>query len=187
METLEIIGFGLLVVVARAADVTAGTLRMISVVDGRLRTSFALGFVEVLVWLSVTAVVFESITQEPILGLFYAFGFSLGNVIGILVERALPLGNLSLRVVGGDDVREVAKQIRDLGLGATLVKGEGRDGERLLLFSFMPKRQLKPVLAILKPVRERIFYTLDYGGSSNKILAPVGYRPANPRRFFKRK
>lgn len=172
---------------ARIIDVTVGTLRVISVIDGRLKMAFILGFVEVVIWLSVISLTLEKVGQEPLLALFFALGFSLGNVLGIVVERKIPMGNLTLRLVGAEEVRDIAAQIREAGLGATVLRGEGRAGERLMLFCFMPKRELGKVQAILKPFRERVFYTLDYGGSSNKVLLPQSAQPAGPRRFFKRK
>lgn len=187
MDWLILIGVGLLVMLARIIDVTIGTLRVISVIDGRIKTSFLLGFVEVIIWLAVVSVTLEKIAGQPVLALFFALGFSLGNVLGIIVERRIPLGNLTLRVVGGPDIRDVANEIRDLGLGATVVPGEGRQGERLLLFCFMPKKMLPKVMKILQPRRDHIFYTLDYGGSANRILLPASSQPAGPRRFFKRK
>lgn len=187
MELLTVTGLGLLIMLARIVDVTIGTLRVISVIDGRIKTSFILGFVEVVIWLVVVSATLEMIQRKPVYALFFALGFSLGNVLGIMVERRIPLGNLTLRVVGGADIRDIANQIRDLGLGATVVPGEGRSGERFLLFSFMPKKMLPKVMKVLDPVREHVFYTLDYGGSSNRILLPQSAQPAGPRRFFKRK
>lgn len=187
MDFVTLIGVGLLIMLARVVDVTVGTLRVISVIDGRLKMAFILGFIEVVIWLSVISITLEKVGREPALALFFALGFSLGNVLGIVVERKIPLGNLTLRVVGSEDVRTIAEKIRDIGLGATVIKGEGRSGERLLLFTFMPKKQLRAVRQILAPFRDHIFYTLDYGGSSNRILLPNSAQPAGPRRFFKRK
>lgn len=187
MDILQIIGIGLLIMLARIVDVSIGTLRVISVIDGRLTTAFGLGFLEVIVWIGVISVTLEKVQETPVLGLFFALGFSLGNVVGILVERRIPLGNLTLRVVGGEDLRPLAASIRELGLHATLLKGEGRSGECMMLFTFMPKKYLPKTLKLLEPLRENIFYTLDYGGSSNQVLVPNSALPAGPRRFFKRK
>ena len=173
MEYLPLLGVGLLIMIARMTDVTIGTLRVISVIDGRMKTAFFLGFVEVIIWLSVITLTLEKIEASPVLAFFFALGFSLGNVLGIIVERRIPLGNLTLRLVGGEEVRAIATEIRETGLGATVLKGEGATGERLMLFCFLPKKMLPKVLTILKPRRERVFYTLDYGGSS-KPRAPPG-------------
>jgi uncharacterized protein YebE (UPF0316 family) len=187
MDWWSIIGIGLLIMLARMTDVSIGTMRVISVVDGRMKMAFWLGFLEVIVWISVISVTLKYIEEEPLLALFFALGFSIGNVLGILLERKIPLGNLTLRVVGGEDVRTIASQIREIGLHATVLKGEGREGECLMMFTFMPKKYLKQVMKILEPMRDRIFYTLDYGGSSNQVLLPNSVQPTSPRRFFKRK
>lgn len=187
MGWLEILGVGSLIMLARIVDVTVGTLRVISVIDGRQVTAFCLGFVEVLIWLAVISVTVEKVAAEPVLAVFFALGFSTGNVLGIWVERRIPLGNLTLRVVGGEEVWDITAKVRELGLGATLIRGEGRDGERWVMFSFMPKKLLRKVLKVIAPHRDRVFYTLDYGGSSNRVLVPVSQLPAGPRRFFKRK
>jgi uncharacterized protein YebE (UPF0316 family) len=168
-------------------DVAIGTLRVISVIDGRLKTSFFLGFVEVLIWVSVISLTLKQIDNQPWLAVFFALGFSLGNVVGIMVERRLPLGNLTLRAVGGEEIRSLAASLRGIGLGATVLKGEGHRGERFMLFSFMPKRVLRQVKSLLEPVKDDIFYTLDYGGSSNRVLLPRGLQPPGPRTLSKRK
>jgi hypothetical protein len=74
MDWLTSLGVGVLIMLARMADVTLGMIQ-----------------------------------QNPWLGLFVALGFSLGSVLGILMERRIPLGNLTLRAVGGDEVRELAQ------------------------------------------------------------------------------
>jgi uncharacterized protein YebE (UPF0316 family) len=187
VDLLISLGIGLLIMTARMVDVAIGTLRVISVVDGRLKTSFVLGFVEVLIWVSVISLTLKEIDDNPWLAVFFALGFSLGNVVGIVVERRLPLGNLTLRAVGGEEIRDLAARLREFGVGATVLKGEGHRGERFMLYSFMPKSTLRKVRHLLESVKNEVFYTLDYGGTSNRVLLPAGLQPSSPRRFFKRK
>jgi len=85
---------GILVFLARVADVSMGTMRTISIVRGRTKTAFVLGFVEISLWLVVIAAVLASISSRPILGIFYALGFSTGNVAGILLERRIAFGQV---------------------------------------------------------------------------------------------
>jgi len=187
MEWMQTLGIGVLIMLARMVDVTIGTLRVISVIDGRMKTSFVLGFIEVVVWLSVMSLTLGLIEDNPWLGLFFAIGFSVGNVLGILVERRIPLGNLTLRAVGGDEIRELATGLHEEGLRTTLLKGESHSGEKNMLFCFMPKRALPKVMRHVKPMRERIFYTLDYGGTSNQILMSRTQTPPSRRRSPLRK
>lgn len=127
------------------------------------------------------------IEENPLFGFFFALGFSLGNVFGILLERRIPLGNLTLRVVGREEVRELAGQLQDLGLRTTLLKGEGKTGEKNMMFCFMPKRILPKVQPLLRSHRDEIFYTLDYGGISNKVLLPRTKAAPSQRRSPLRK
>jgi len=181
------VGIGLLIMLARMADVTIGTLRVISVIDGRMKTSFLLGFFEVVIWLSVISMTLGRIEENPWFGLFFALGFSIGNVLGILVERRIPLGNLTLRAVGGDSIRELAAALHEKGLRTTLLKGEGHSGENNMLFCFMPKRALGKAMPLIKGLGDQVFYTLDYGGVSNKVLMPRTQSPPSRRRSPLRK
>ena len=73
----------------RIIDVSLGTMRTITVVNGRLRLSVALGFFEVLVWVTAVSQVILRLRDHPILVLAYAAGFAAGNAVGILLERKL--------------------------------------------------------------------------------------------------
>lgn len=187
MELMTTIGIGLLIMLARIADVTIGTLRVISVIDGRMKTSFLLGFCEVVIWLSVISLTLGRIEENPWFGLYFAMGFSIGNVLGIWVERRIPLGNLTLRAVGSDKIRELAEALHEQGLSTTLLKGEGHSGEKNMLFCFMPKRALKKAMPLIKQRGDQIFYTLDYGGVSNQVLMPRIKSPPSQRRSPLRK
>jgi len=83
---------GIFVFIARIVDVSVGTLRTISIVQGRTKLSFFLAFIETSVWLVVLSAVLPKVMETPLLGLFYAFGFATGNVVGILVEKRLAMG-----------------------------------------------------------------------------------------------
>lgn len=187
MHWMDTLAVGLVIMLARMVDVTIGTLRVISVIDGRTKTSFLLGFFEVLIWLSVISLTLQRIQENPWFALFFALGFSLGNVMGILVERRIPLGNLTLRAIGGEEVRSLASDLQECGLPTTILKGEGQRGENNMLFCFMPKRALPRVRDALKSYRDAIFYTLDYGGTSNKTLMPRSQPTASRRRGALRK
>ena len=92
---LSTLGLGILIFLARVADVTLGTVRTMSIVQGRTKMSFFLGFVEISMWLAVISAVISKIATSPILGFFYALGFSTGNVVGIMIERKLAFGNIA--------------------------------------------------------------------------------------------
>jgi uncharacterized protein YebE (UPF0316 family) len=90
---------GVLVFMARVVDVAVGTLRTISIIQGRTRAAFFLAFVETSIWLLVLCAVLPKVIELPLLGIFYAFGFATGNVVGILVEKRLATGYANCSII----------------------------------------------------------------------------------------
>ncbi|MCF8054585.1 MAG: DUF5698 domain-containing protein [Deltaproteobacteria bacterium] len=171
MFNTETILLGLLVFTCRCVDVSCGTMRTIAVVNGRILASFLLGLVEVSVWLTVISFLLPTIQQAPLLGVFYALGYSSGNVLGVYLERLLPIGNLTLRIFLAEKDIPVIDKIRAANFRVTAFEGKGRDGRIILLFVFIKKKNLRKVLRMIKEQESNIFYTVDYGGEThNNIL-----------------
>ena len=80
-----------LIVLARITDVSLGTVRMVSVVQGRRAFAAVLGFFEAVVFISVVAKVLLNMNQ-PVYALAYGFGFATGTYLGMLIEQRLAFG-----------------------------------------------------------------------------------------------
>ena len=91
------IWFGLVIFAARVVDVSIGTLRVASIVQGRTKAAFILAFLETGMWVFIISSVLGRIVERPIVGVFYALGFATGNVVGIMLERRMAYGNMVIR------------------------------------------------------------------------------------------
>jgi len=100
--------------VARIGDVSLGTLRTILVFRRYRFYAAALGFVEVLVWLSAAAQVIRNL-DVWYLALAYAGGFAAGNVVGIWLEGKLAVGLELVRAVSESREVELARHLREAG------------------------------------------------------------------------
>lgn len=179
---------GLAVFAARVTDVTLGTVRTLSIVHGRMRLAFVLGFVEISIWLVVISTVVGKIAEEPVLGAFYALGFASGNVFGIWLERKIAHGNLILRVISqSDSGREVAAMLREAGHAVTVFHGEGAAGPVMELYIVCRRRDLKPILASIRTLDPDPFYVTETAGEVNRILRPMLPRRTGWRSVGKRK
>jgi uncharacterized protein YebE (UPF0316 family) len=190
METLldpTTLATGVLVFLARVFDVTLGTLRTISTVQGRTRTAFALGFFEITMWLVVISTVISEVTSKPVLGFFYALGFSTGNVVGILVEQRLALGRAVVRVISTTHGREIANRIRELGHRVTSFAGEEPQGPVNLLFVVCLRKQVPVVVAALRAIEPEAFYTVDMLGPTGRATRPIMQPATGWRALIKRK
>src|SRR5262245_34041557 len=90
------------VFLARAIDVTFGTVRTISVVNGRLKVAVALAFVEVLVWAIAVGELIKRLHESPWLVVAFAGGVAAGSAMGISLERRLALGTCVVRLIASD-------------------------------------------------------------------------------------
>ncbi|WP_169304682.1 DUF2179 domain-containing protein [Chloroherpeton thalassium] len=168
----------------RTVDVSLGTLRTISIIQGRLTASFFLGLVEVSIWLTIISATLQYISQNPMIGIFYALGFSTGNVVGIFLERKVPIGNVTMRLFVKEKDLDLVEKLREKGFSITKFSGEGHSGAVYLLFCFTQKKRLPEFLAEIQS-RDEVFYTVDYGGYGAKILAPTPTQPTGWRNKLK--
>jgi uncharacterized protein YebE (UPF0316 family) len=184
---IAIAATGLLISLSRIIDVSLGTLRTISIVEGRKWMAFWLGFFEVILWLIVISTVIQRIQTTPLLGVFYAFGFATGNMVGIELEHWLALGHIILRVISKDHCRELCNCIRVNGFSVTVFHGEGKDGPASELYIVCRRRELKPLLQLVQEIDPHSFYVTEHAGAVSKIYRPMMQQATGWRAIFKKK
>lgn len=168
----------LLIIAARIADVSLGTIRTIMVVQGRRTIALVLGFFEVLVWVTIVSRVITETTQ-PIYAIAYSFGFALGNYIGMTIERKLAMGRQVVRVFTRQG-EELAGALRDAGYRVTQFLGHGRDGPVEQLFIEITRREAARVISQARMLDPRCYYMVDdvrFASSADlQIGEPGGWR-----------
>lgn len=152
---------GVAIFLARIIDVSCGAIRTISLVQGRMALAFWAGFVEVVVWLIVLSNTLDRVMSTPALGVFYAFGFATGNVVGIWIERRIALGTVAIRVFCSVGGREAADALRADGQRVTLFEGEGRNGPVIELYVVCARRVTGLLLQKIRTHAPDAFYTLE--------------------------
>jgi uncharacterized protein YebE (UPF0316 family) len=178
---------GFIIFFARIFDVSLGTIRTIVIVQGKTVIAFILGFLEVIIWISIVSTVVNRITQTPVLVLFYAFGFATGNVVGILAERKLGFGMIILRVITRKQGKLLADSLRVLGQGVTVFKGEGKDGEVSELYVACRRRDLNRLLCIVKKQDPEAFYITEQVCDVSKVFRPIHEPATGWRAVLKKK
>lgn len=177
--TTQIILTGLLIFGAEVAALTLGTVRTIVTVLGETRTAFILGTFEMLVWTAGTAAVMLKITEVPFYGLCYALGFGCGNVVGILAERKLALGNVIIRIISSSETgQDIAAEVRKLGYSTTTMPGEGEEGPVSVQFIVCRRKDMKGLVDRVMQLDPNIFYTYDLASGASKVQRPFR-QPAN--------
>jgi uncharacterized protein YebE (UPF0316 family) len=163
---------GIFVFIARVIDVSLGTLRTISIVQGRTKVAFFLAIIEISVWLLVLSAVLSKVMESPLLGLFYAFGFATGNVVGILVEKRLAMGYTNFRIITSLFAKEITNALRERGFAVTTFEGEGKDGKVTEIYVACERKALSGIVKVVKEIEPDAFYIAEPAGYVSKIRRP---------------
>ncbi|MGA1826008.1 MAG: DUF2179 domain-containing protein [bacterium] len=179
---------GILIFSCRIIDVTLGTIRTISIVQGRIKSAFFLGFFEVSMWLIVISAVINQVTKRPLLGIFYALGFATGNVVGILLERKLVSGNVVLRIITSlENGEEMARIIKKLGHAVTTFQGNGMSGVVLELYIICDRKDMIKIVAMIKEIEPDVFYIVQQAGNVSRLNRTIMTPPTGWRAILKKK
>lgn len=155
----SILGGALLIVAARVADVSLGTLRTVAVINGRKHLAWGLGFAEVLIWVLVVSQVITTVRDNWVNAIAYAFGFATGNFVGILIEQYFAFGRQIIRVFTRHGAA-MAESMRAEGLRVTEFEGKGRDGPVTMLFIETERRGAQAVVQAARNVDADCYYTI---------------------------
>ncbi len=149
-----------LIFLARVADMSVGTLRVMLTVAGKRSLVPFLGFIESLVWLLAVRQIIQNL-DSPISYIAYAAGFGMGIFVGLKVDERLAVGMVIVRVITPNRDPEMIKAIRKAGFGLTVVEGEGQMGPVSLLFVVTDRKKIDNLTGIVKAHLPNAFYTIE--------------------------
>ncbi len=151
----------LFIFLARVADVTLATIRMLMVVQGRKIHAAIIGFFEVSIYVTALSKVVGNLDNPGNL-LAYALGYACGNYIGITIENRIALGNLAAQVILKEENNiELIKKLRDSGFGVTVLHGEGKEGSREILQIAINRKDLANLKNIVYSYDKEAFITTN--------------------------
>lgn len=150
----------LLIFIARVADVSLGTLRIIFVSRGIRYLAAIFAFFEIVIWLVAISQIMQNLGNIANY-IAYAAGFSIGSFVGISIERKLFVGNLMVRIIVKRDVLELIDLLSSHGYGVTCVDGQGAKGPVKIVFTVVNRKDLNTVVDIIKDHYPDSFYTVE--------------------------
>jgi len=149
----------LLIFVARVADVSLGTLRIVFISQGRKKLAPLIGFIEILIWLLAIGQIFSDITNI-LYYIAFAGGFALGNYVGLIIENKLSLGLLSLQLIS-ENPEHLIKTLKAHGYGLTSLTAEGAKGNVKLVIMVIRRKNKMKILEIIKELSPNAFISIQ--------------------------
>src|SRR6056297_2181985 len=168
----------LLIFIARIADVSLGTIRIIFVARGMKTIAPLTGFFEILIWLLAISKIFQDL-DNWVAYIAYAGGFAAGNYIGMIIEERLAIGHEMIRVITRSEAGDLVDELKDKGFGVTFIKAHGLEGEVGVVYIIIKRKMVKPALEIIQNNNPRALYTIE---SIRLVNREVFHQAAPPPR-----
>ncbi|MBY9012181.1 MAG: DUF2179 domain-containing protein [Candidatus Lokiarchaeota archaeon] len=149
-----------LIFVARVADVTLGTLRIVFISQGRRKLAPLVGFFEILIWLVAMGQIFSNLTNF-IYYIAYAGGFAMGNYIGLIVENKISLGLLSLQLIIRENPETLINLLKDRGYSLTTMTAEGTKGFVKIVYLVIKRKILPKTLEMIRTNNPKAFISIE--------------------------
>lgn len=150
----------LLIFLARIADVSINTIRIIYVLGGRRLTATLLGFFESFIWLMAIRQIFEHL-DNWVCYIAYPAGFASGIFVGMIIEERIAYGKVIVRIITRKEVRELISFLNNQAFRYTHVRAEGPDGQENLVFTVLERERLEDLLGKLREILPSAFYTVE--------------------------
>jgi uncharacterized protein YebE (UPF0316 family) len=150
----------LLVFAAELCVVTLGTVRIIFVSRGMKVLAPVLGFFEVTIWLFAIGQIMRNLS-DPGCYLGFAAGFTLGNFLGVLIEKRLAIGSVVVQVITPRDADGLVEALRAADYGVTSLEACGGAGPVRVVFTVIKRRELENVIALITAFDAKAFYAVN--------------------------
>src|ERR1051326_1256606 len=112
----------------------------------------------------------------------FAGGFTLGNFLGVMIEKRLGLGTLRIRTITRSDASELMHTLRTRGYGVTSHAAEDPTGPVKVVVSVIQRKQLDSVLRIIRHFAPDAFCAVDQVQAVSPSVLPLQRRSLLARR-----
>jgi uncharacterized protein YebE (UPF0316 family) len=161
-----------LIFIARVADVSIGTVRLIFVARGFKYIAPLVGFFEVLIWLLAIGQIMKNLSN-PACYIAFGGGFAMGNFVGIWIAEKLSLGLVLIRVITQKDASELVERLKSADYGVTSVDGHGTTGEVKVVFTIAPRQEVQSIIGLIKKFNPKAFYSIEEVSFVEKGIFPA--------------
>ncbi|HAR5203965.1 TPA: DUF2179 domain-containing protein [Staphylococcus aureus] len=136
--------------------VTFLTMRTILTLKGYRYIAASVSFLEVLVYIVGLGLVMSNLDHIQNI-IAYAFGFSIGIIVGMKIEEKLALGYTVVNVTSAEYELDLPNELRNLGYGVTHYAAFGRDGSSMVMQILTPRKYERKLMDTIKNLDPKAF------------------------------
>ncbi|MEW6423421.1 MAG: DUF5698 domain-containing protein [Bacillota bacterium] len=137
-------------------------IRILMLTRGKKLLAALIGSAEVSIFILALGQVIVGGLDDPWKVVAYAGGFATGNFVGSIIEEKMAIGYLSLQIFPAAGCLPVfLNKFREAGFGVTCVTGQGRSGERTILFVLLKRKDLSRAVNLLNEIDPETFFNVS--------------------------
>jgi uncharacterized protein YebE (UPF0316 family) len=145
-----------LIFFAKIVEVTIGTMRIILIGKGFRKPGTLLAIFEIFLWVFIASRVIMGISETPMKGIIYSFGFATGVYIGSLLENRLAVGKVLIHViVDPKDGIDMMSALRKEGHGVTSLDAHGKDSDKMVLMIFANRKNKNVITKLIETLNPK--------------------------------
>lgn len=161
-----------LIFIARILDVSMETLRVVCIAKGYKKLAPLIGFFEILIWVVAISQIMKNLSNVACY-ISYAAGFSMGSYIGMCLAEKLSLGMVLLRVITAKNAQEIMASLKEYQCNFTSMDGIGQHGQVKVIFTVIPRGEIKKVVNLIKSHNDQAFYSIEEVGFVHSTKIPM--------------
>ena len=133
-------------------EVSVATVRLVLISRGERKKGSMIAALEMTLWLIITGTVLNGLQDDIFRVFIFAMAYAMGNYLGSWMEDKLAFGLCSIQLIVPDNSlnEELLLELRENKFAVTTVKGEGKDGNRDIMFLHIKRKRTPKALEIIK-------------------------------------
>lgn len=175
-ELYALVILPILIFLARVADVSMETIRVIYISRGIKYLAPIIAFFEIVIWLLAMEVVMSDLANMANFFAF-AFGFATGTYVGLVIEEKLSIGMVILRIITPDETSNegIVTFLAGEHFGVTHLDAQGSRGSVRIILTLINRTDLPRITGFLQENFPRVFFSLEDVRYANQGV----FRPKN--------
>jgi uncharacterized protein YebE (UPF0316 family) len=155
-EISEMLIQALLIFILQLIYVPVLTIRTILLVKNQTKSAAGVGLLEGIIYIISLAIVFQDLSNLYNI-IAYVVGFSVGLLLGGMLERKLAIGFITYQANILDKNTELVNALRTAGFGVTVFEGEGINTARFRLDIVAKRSRENELLEIIEGFEPKAF------------------------------
>nr|WKN35188.1 DUF5698 domain-containing protein [Tunicatimonas sp. TK19036] len=149
-----------LIFLARVADVTVATVKLMFVVNNARRMAAILGFIEAFITIVALSRIIQDASNMPAF-FMYAAGFATGTYAGMWIEEKMAYGSVLVRIISKNIPSALFTYLIEKQFRYSMVDANDQSGNTQVLFTVCKRNRLGTLLSNLEKIAPEALYTIE--------------------------